>query len=132
MIVAGRKSKTQIYITKLKFGKTNRDNLCKNQKIYLILLKTKAEYVMSHIPNPNSCSSRIPMNRIPNIFANRWKTPPCSHIQVMRRQPWCLRTTLFTSRAPIFCSLSNITNCRSFDHNNILTINSKFEVSIRY
>ncbi|WVZ17065.1 hypothetical protein V8G54_010047 [Vigna mungo] len=40
--------------------------------------------------NPNSCSSRIPITRIPNIFANRWKTPPCSHIQLIRRHPWCL------------------------------------------
>lgn len=58
------------------------------------------------IPNPNSCSSRIPMKTRLNILASIWKTPACNHMQEIRRHAWCLWTTFSTSRAPIFSNLN--------------------------
>jgi hypothetical protein len=44
------------------------------------------------------------------MLATTWKTPACSHMQEMRRQLWCLFTTLATSRAPIFTKLQKKIN----------------------
>lgn len=59
----------------------------------------------TYIPNPNSCSSRIPITSRLNILANKWKMPACNQMQVISRQPSCLSTTLSTSRAPILSNL---------------------------
>ena len=60
---------------------------------------------VKNLLNPNSCSKRIPIKRSPNIFARIWNTPACSQIQLIRRHHCRSSTILFTSRAPIFCSL---------------------------
>lgn len=78
---------------------------CCRQTTSDIVMHYKVKKASSCIPNPNSCSSRIPINRRLNMLASKWKTPACNHMQVIRRHPWCLLTTLFTSRAPIFSSL---------------------------
>jgi hypothetical protein len=69
------------------------------------MIRTKLTTEVKDIQNPNSCSRRIPMKRRLSMFASKWKTPACNHMQEMRRQLWCLCTTLFTSKAPIFSKL---------------------------
>lgn len=89
----------QITINNIKFGHAA------NKQIVISLCIKKVKKASLFIPNPNSCSSRIPINRRLNILASIWKTPACNHMHVIRRHPWCLLTTLSTSRAPIFSSL---------------------------
>jgi hypothetical protein len=80
---------------------------CSNRKrsIYSGNDKMNQQLQTRSLPNPNCCSSRIPMNSKLNMLTIRWTRPAWSHIQLMRRHPWCSWTTLAQLSAPIFSKL---------------------------
>lgn len=45
------------------------------------------------------------MNTRLNIFATKWITPACNHMQDTSLHPWCPFTTLSHFKAPIFVNL---------------------------
>jgi len=79
-----------------------------------IRILDNARIITSTIPNPNSCSRRIPIKTRLNMLASTWTTPPCNHIQEKSRQTWCPWITLPTSRAPIFSNLNKYKNKKNF------------------